>query len=251
MSRILKEKFGTAVFSILVRHSSVQMITVENVRVGIVLRTVQITVLAYAIYELFTMRGFMEKTTPTGVTNTWATLPASVSEVLSGEDIPTYCGNPDFDFFYDSNFHYSDIMCRAFSPNEVVRKENTGIYLQSYLSETWVDREGCVDTHRDCQNVSKRTTEYFVPNIEQASIAIEHTGQAFQNYYPNVRLTLVSADGESLRTFAPGLPVQLPLHELLTAAGILSLDDDSPLAKLPESTGLASLRLTGLLHAAA
>mmetsp|Transcript_25798 Transcript_25798/g.73070 ORF Transcript_25798/g.73070 Transcript_25798/m.73070 type:complete len:392 (+) Transcript_25798:106-1281(+) len=235
---------GHRMFRLFIRHKSVSFITVESVRVGLVLRTLQAAILFYAAYQLFVNKRYMDLETPAGFCNTWIEgygLPADAPA-------PAFCDNADYDFEWGFGWVYQNNSCRRFELGEVVRKlPNGGITLQSYFQDSVITKTGCEPRAVECDSINKSSANFFVPGVDGVRIGMETSMHTSLRRERNVHTTVVNYAGGTIREFAAGEPIFLTLSEVLSAAGVESLDSINADAYIPESSGRATFRLTGLL----
>ncbi len=72
-------------------------ITVENWKLGIIYRGIQITLITLTLTDLFTQELYMEKEIPSGYTTIW-TDPGNLTEIQNSNPIPEYCLNKEYDY---------------------------------------------------------------------------------------------------------------------------------------------------------
>ncbi len=229
-------------FRLFIRHKSVSFITVENIRVGLTLRALQVGVMTYAAFMVFNQKMYMEKVVPTGQSNMW------IENYAKPQVAPEYCNNSNYDFFYSPEWEYFNNLCKDFMYGEVINKlESGGVYVSTYTQSTVSESSGCDWSGAPCKNSSSVTTNFFTTGVDDIKIAVVASYSSKFKDGKDMETTLKRQDGSSFQVFEPGEPVIVSLKDALDIAGISSLDARNERAYVSTSTGHATYRMTGVL----
>ncbi|GBG24104.1 P2X receptor E [Hondaea fermentalgiana] len=225
-----------------IRHKTASFIVVENVKVGIVLRLAQLAVFLYMSWSLLGNKSYFRYEVPYGHANVWMTGFDNPSD-----GYPLYCDNDQYDYYYSDDFVYVNNSCREFALGEAMEKlPDGGIFLLTYVQESWLDYKGCDAASQVCESKNTRSANYFVPANDGAVIWFDHVLTTSFLSTKDAALEMLDKDGNSIAEFAAGEPVRLTLVEALQAAGIDGLDTENDQASIEGSRGFAPFRLTGV-----
>mmetsp|Transcript_18956 Transcript_18956/g.30983 ORF Transcript_18956/g.30983 Transcript_18956/m.30983 type:complete len:374 (+) Transcript_18956:22-1143(+) len=231
------------VWRALIRHKSVSFITVENARVGIVLRLLQLSIFVLACFQVFHGKQYFQLEKPDGFANSW------VEGWAVPTESPTYCNNPAFDFEYSSAWVYKNNSCRDFQLGEAWSKlPSGGVYVQTYVQESLVSSSGCDTSGTKCASSNSSSKNVFVPGIENIRFGMDHSMHTSFRTDLDVKTELMSPDKKTvLKTFEAGSPIMVSLVDVMNAAGMGGLDSKNEDAYVSTSSGMAAYRMTGFL----
>ncbi len=210
----------------------------------------QLLVVAWVIYSLFSEKTYIEREVPTGVVSSWGLGGNEYNDKQLSiyNNNPSFCDNlENYAFNYSADWYYKVPICAYYTGAELISKLPSGnvMFFTTHIAETLRQRytkpeTGCLmEPHgiQECKLVMDQCIHTMEANF--LAVGIEDSIFAFNHYFDSSidsgpkPITYIRKEGseENLYTFEQGESVRLKMSEWLDIAGVeldKRLDEQSP-----------------------
>lgn len=222
-----------------------RFVQVENFRLVLLHWLISAAILAWVIAQFATNKSYLEKRSPQGSVQFWASgwfdheLGKESNEIDAQKE---HCSNPSkYHYCYDTacGWDYRDFQCMRLCAGDVRDdclhdserwvKEDGGMFFPTYFNETFVKRTSLtesVETSRQWFVVgveSLRLTfdhEYFVEKASGGSERGKSSEAEGSTYKEGITTILRDKDKNEIQTWEPGESVSLSIKTMLDVGGI-------------------------------
>ena len=252
---------GKLLWSTLVSFRAPRFVDMEDLRLGVANRSLQVLVIAYFIIAMAVSREYEVKYKPTGQTQYYFEKGS-----LGTRDYTDFCdevnhGKYEYRMIWnegEGSKYWDEFNQQCYQPSfqEVNVKVNDVGWIYTYVKDTVIVKDTCdaIPSEEYCKNnftnsgmdgavyhatylddvcSCEKYNNYFFPGVEDLGLGIDHTFKVEEmNHYETNVLTRIRkySDGKGekeaadYKVFQPGETISLETSELLQLAGITSLD---------------------------